>query len=65
MENFKKILSSFYIQDKLNPTIWLNPENVSESKMNSEVRDSLLAISDEFIEFLGLEIFVSDITMTG
>ena len=65
MENFKKILSSFYIQDELNPTIWTNPDDVSHSKMNDEVRKSLLAIADEFVEFLGLEIFVSDITMTG
>jgi len=65
MENFNKILSSFYIQDELNPTIWTNPDNASESKMNSEVRKSLLEISNEFIEFLGIEIFVSDITMTG
>lgn len=65
MENFNKILSSFYIQDELNPTIWTNPDNASESKMNSEVRKSLLEIANEFIEFLGIEIFVSDITMTG
>jgi predicted nucleotidyltransferase len=65
MENFNKILSSFYIQDELNPTIWTNPDNASESRMDSDVRKSLLVIANEFIEFLGIEIFVSDITMTG
>lgn len=65
MENVKRILSSFNIQDELNPNIWTNPENPSMSKMQQDVRSSLLAIANEFIEFLGVEIFVSDISMTG
>lgn len=61
MSNFDEIISSFYVQDELNPEIWDN-ENMS---MHEEVRKSLMDIANEFIEFLGLPIFVSDITMTG
>tara|TARA_B110000503_G_C7173291_1_gene425577 strand:- start:12826 stop:13578 length:753 start_codon:yes stop_codon:yes gene_type:complete len=65
MENYNKILSSFYIQDELNPDIWTNPDDPSKSRMISEVRNALLEISEEFIQFLGIDIFISDITMTG
>ena len=61
MDKFNEIISSFYIQDELNPEIWDN-EDLS---MHNEIRKSLLDIADEFIENLGLPIFVSDITMTG
>lgn len=64
MEMVDKIISSFYIQDELNPKIWDDDGSGSYS-MKPEIRDTLLKISNEFIEFLGLDIFVSDITMTG
>lgn len=59
-----RIISSFYIQDKLNPEIWNESEDGSYT-MKEEVRNSLLTIANEFVDFLGIEIFVSDITMTG
>jgi len=59
-----RIISSFYIQDELNPEIWNESEDGSYT-MKEEVRNSLLAIANEFVDFLGIEIFVSDITMTG
>lgn len=59
-----KIISSFYIQDELNPKIW-DDDGSGAYAMKPEIRDTLLKISNEFIEFLGLDIFVSDITMTG
>jgi predicted nucleotidyltransferase len=61
MGKFDEIVSSFYVQDELNSEIW-NNEDMS---MHSDVRQSLIDIANEFIEFLGLPIFVSDITMTG
>ena len=61
MESFYKILSSFQVQDSLNPQIW----NLSDDTMNPKIRQSLLAIADEFINYLGFDIFVQDITMTG
>jgi len=64
MEQNDRIISSFYIQDKLNPEIWNESEDGSYT-MKEEVRNSLLTIANEFVYFLGIEIFVSDITMTG
>ena len=61
MESFYKILSRFQVQDSLNPQIW----NLSDDTMNPKIRQSLLAIADEFINYLGFDIFVQDITMTG
>jgi len=65
MEDFKKILSSFQVKDTLNPKIWTNVDNEEQSKMHPEVKEALLAIANEFIEFLNVDIFVSDVTMTG
>jgi len=65
MENFGKILSSFNVKDELNPTIWENPDSSSDAKMKEEIRLRLIEISEKFIEFLGYEIFIQDITMTG
>ena len=64
MANFEKILSSFYVQDSLNSKIWENPDS-SDSTMIESVREKLLEIANEFVNFLGVEIFVQDIHMTG
>lgn len=61
MESFGKILSSFNVQENLNPQIW----DLTNGKMKPQVRESLLKIANEFINYLGFEIFVQDITMTG
>jgi hypothetical protein len=63
MESFKKILNSFNVQDELNPKIW--DETKGQYHMIPEVREQLMLIADEFVEFLGIEIFVQDVTMTG
>jgi hypothetical protein len=65
MENFKNILKSFYVKDELNPKIWENPEDPSNAKMKDDIRERLIEIANEFINFLGLDIFVQDVTMTG
>lgn len=61
MESFGKILSSFNVQENLNPQIW----DLTNGKMKPQVRESLLNIANEFINYLGFDIFVQDITMTG
>lgn len=63
MESFKKILDSFYVQDKLNPKIWV--DHNGHYHMIPEVRERLLEIANEFVNFLGFDIFVQDVTMTG
>ena len=63
MDKYKDILSSFKVQKELNPKIW---DGGGESaKMNPEIRDRLLEISYEFIDFLGVDVVVTDIIMTG
>ena len=65
MENFDNIIKSFYVKDELNPKIWDNPDNPSDAKMKEDIRKRLMEIANEFVGFLGLEIFVQDVTMTG
>jgi hypothetical protein len=65
MEQDNKIISSFYTKDTLNSEIWENHDDVENSKIKPEIRDGLLKIANEFISFLGFDIFVQDVTMTG
>jgi len=65
MSDLKKIIDSFSIQKTLNPKIWENPSNPKESVMKPKVRQGLLKIAEEFIDYLGDDIFVDDIVLTG
>jgi predicted nucleotidyltransferase len=72
MSNLASILSSFHLQDKLNPKIWVLPNEraMSDPKgqvetMKPKVRERLLQIAYEFIDFLGVDVVVSDVIMTG
>ena len=72
MSKLKSILSSFHLQDELNPKIWELPNEraMSDPKgqteiMKPKVRERLLDIAYEFIEFLGVDVIVSDVVMTG
>ena len=55
MNNYSDILSSFKVQNELNPKFW----GSSDKKLNSKIRDRLLEIAYEFIEFFDL--FVSSL----
>jgi len=46
--------------DELNPKIWDDNE-----RMRPEVREQLLRIADDFREFLGIDVEVKDITVSG
>ena len=72
MSNLKSILSSFNTKDKLNSKIWVlpNERSMSDPKgqvetMKPKVRERLLDIAYEFIEFLNVDVIVSDVRMTG
>ena len=65
MSNFQKILDSFSIKDTLNPKIWENPKEPNETVMIPKVRKALMRIAEEFIDFLGDDVFVEDIHLTG
>ena len=60
MDKHSSILQSFSLQDKLNPEVW-NLANESSEIMKPEIRERLLEIAYEFIEFLEIPVFVDDI----
>jgi len=53
-------LKSFLPHDKLSPKFWL--EN---GKMKKEVSAALMLIANEFLDYLKIDVDVSDITVTG
>ena len=63
----QKILQSFRVKDELNPEIWDydSSENSKEPDLNPEIDKRLIEISENFINFLGVDVDVEDITMTG
>ena len=58
-----ELLKSFEPQTKLNTKVW--EDSSGSPKMKSEIRDGLLQIAYEFIEFLDVDIVVTDIILTG
>jgi predicted nucleotidyltransferase len=71
MDN-QSILKSFMVRDKLNPKIWELPNErfMSDPKgqvetMVPKVRERLLDIANQFVEFLDVPVFVDDVIMTG
>lgn len=65
MKDLEKIIFSFSVQDQLNPKIWVNPDNAPKSQLRTDVRKQLNEISEEFIKFVNVDMFVQDIIMTG
>jgi len=65
MSNFQKILDSFSIKDTLNPKVWENPKEPNNAVMKPKVRKALMRIAEEFINYLGDDVFVDDIHLTG
>lgn len=59
------ILKSFQLRDTLNPDVWDNYDDVSKSKLKEKIRTRLLEISDEFVNFLKVDVFIDDIILTG
>lgn len=58
-----ELLKSFEPKDTLNPKVWEGDDK--EPKIKSEIRKRLLEITYEFIEFLDIDIVVTDIILTG
>lgn len=65
MSNFQQILNSFSIKKTLNPKVWENPNDPNKATMVPKVRKALERIADEFIEYLGDDVFVEDVVLTG
>ena len=62
MEN-NDILKSFEPKDEINPKIW--EKTGDEYKIRDEVRQKLLETSNIFIDFLGVDVVITDIIMIG
>ena len=63
MEKDKEIVKSFVPKDSL-------PNDIFDKKndtfiLKEDIRDKLLQISNEFIEFIGIDFFIYDIILTG
>jgi predicted nucleotidyltransferase len=65
MDSLSNILSSFNLQETLNPKVYENPEDPKKAVMKSKVRNALLKIADEFITGLDDDIEVVDVVLTG
>lgn len=65
MSNLQKILDSFSVKETLNPKVWENPKEPKKATMVPKVRKALLKIAEKFIDYLGDEVFVEDIVLTG
>lgn len=59
----KDLLKSFEQQNELNPKVW--DGKGEDSKMKPEIRERLLEIAYEYIDFLDVDIVVTDIILTG
>jgi hypothetical protein len=58
-EQDEKIIKSFYAKDSLSQDIFQG------TKMIESVRDRLISIADNFIDFLGVDFFIYDVVLTG
>jgi len=58
-----EILKSFKPQSELNPKIW--DKDGKSYTMKSEVRERLLEIANQFLDYLKIDIIVTDIVLTG
>jgi hypothetical protein len=66
----KKIINSFYLQDELNPEVWIKTksnkeENAEDYKLKPEIRERLLKIGELFIDYLDTDLFIHDIIFVG
>lgn len=70
--NTSDILKSFKPQSELNPKIWYLPNEKymgdpegQKYKMRPEVRERLLEIAYQFLDYLKVDLIVTDIVLTG
>jgi predicted nucleotidyltransferase len=65
MSGYKQIFDSFSLRETLNPKVWEHPDDIDNATMIPKVRKGLEKIADEFIEYLGENVFVEDVVLTG
>jgi len=65
MSKLQQILNSFNVKETLNPKVWENPSEPKKSTMVPKVREALERIAEEFVDYLGDDVFVEDVILTG
>jgi predicted nucleotidyltransferase len=65
MSKLQQILNSFSIKETLNPKVWENPDNPKKAIMIPKVKEALERIAEEFVDYLGDNVFVEDVVLTG
>jgi hypothetical protein len=65
MSNYEKIIDSFSVKETLNPKVWDNPESPEDATLKPKVKNALSKIAEEFTDYLGEDIFVEDVILTG
>jgi hypothetical protein len=72
MESDSKIINSLYLQDELNPDIWYLPNEKHMGdpeaqfyKLKSEIKERLLKVSEIFLDYIDIDIYVHDIILIG
>jgi hypothetical protein len=65
MSKLQQILNSFNIKETLNPKVWENPTDPKKATMVPKVRKALERIAEEFVDYLGNDVFVEDVVLTG
>ena len=65
MSNLSKVIDSFNIQDSLNPKVWDNENDPQKATLKKDIQSRLLEIAYEFVDFIGLDFFISDVILTG
>jgi len=65
MASTEKIINSFYLQDELNPSVWVNPEDPKNSKLKPEIHKRLLEIANVFVDYLDVDFFIHDVLLIG
>ena len=63
-ETDSKIIKSFQLKDTLCPEVFDN-DGSGGYTLKKEVSDKLLEITDNFIDFLGVDFFIHDVILTG
>jgi len=62
-EQDEKIVKTFYSKNSLSPDIFVKTNG--QYTMIPDIRKKLLSISDNFVDFLGVDFFVHDVVLTG
>lgn len=67
----KKIISSLFLQDKLNPMVWdlkdksLDPKNAENYDVKPEIKKRLLKVAEIFIDYIDTDLYIHDIIFVG